>query len=307
VSPARERIGTNSAKVSSAGTGRPGTTIRTKLEAEAFSGLRNLVLAAGGIDLHLYKARCVLRRITVRQRACGAPNLRAYLKLVSQNPIERGRLVTSLTIHVSQFFRNPSTFRVIQQEVLPSILAKKRSGGGHALRLWSVGCACGEEPYSLAILLLEVGARAVREYSTAVYATDIEPASLQQAKEARYSLTSLAQVPGRWRRRYFIPDGDRYQLTPDVRRLVFFKGHNILTPLPFGRIDLVVCRNVLIYMTEALQERVLLTLYDALNPGGFLVLGKVEGLCGAVRDLMEPVSVPERIYRKPEGRVPRRT
>jgi chemotaxis methyl-accepting protein methylase len=92
-----------------------------------------------------------------------------------------------------------------------------------------------------------------------------------------------------------------------VRRLVFFKGHNILTPLPFGRIDLVVCRNVLIYMTEALQERVLLTLTDALNPGGFLVLGKVEGLCGAARDLMEPVSVPERIYRKPEGRVPRRT
>lgn len=284
-----------------------GSALQGKLEAEAFAGLRELILRAGGIDLDLYKEKCVLRRITVRQRACGAPSLRAYLKLVSSDPAERSRLVKTLTIHVSQFFRNPSTFRAIQEDILPAILAKKQRGGGRALRLWSVGCAYGEEPYSLAILLLETGAKALQEYSSAIYATDIDPSSLQHAKEARYPEASLAHVPTRWRQRYFVQDGDRYVLVPEPRRLVFFKGHNILDPLPFGRIDLLVCRNVLIYMTEALQERVLLALHEALNPGGFLVLGKVEGLAGAARDCFEPVDVAERIYRKPELRSARAT
>ncbi len=280
--------------------------MHARLEAEAFGGLRDLVLEAGGIDLTLYKGKCVLRRIIVRQRACGLPDLQAYLKLVSRDPAERSRLVKHLTIHVSQFFRNPSTFRAIQEEVLPTILAHKQAGGGRALRLWSVGCACGEEPYTLAILLLEVGKHILDEYSTAIYATDIDPASLHQAKEASYTAASLLNVPARCRRRYFIQEGDGYRVIPEARRLVFFKGHNILEPLPFRRIDLVVCRNLLIYMTEALQERVLLALFAALNPGGFLVLGKVEGLSGAARDLLEPVNVAERIYRKSEERIPRR-
>jgi len=295
--------GVNTVGTNGAGAGTAGTGIQGKLEAEAFDGLRTVVLQAGGIDLNLYKDKCVLRRITVRQRSCGAPTLRAYLKLVSQNPLERGRLVKALTIHVSQFFRNPSTFCAVQESVLPSILAAKKAGGGRALRLWSVGCACGEEPYSLAVLLLEVGARAVQQYSTAIYATDIDSDSLNRAKEARYHAHSLANVPSRWRQRYFVQEGDRYLVVPEVRSLVFFKGHNILDPLPFRRIDLVACRNVLIYMTEALQERVLLSIYEALNPGGFLILGKVEGLTGTAQDLLEPVDVAERIYRKPEPRL----
>jgi len=282
--------------------GPAGSDLRGKLDAEAFDGLRTLVLEAGGIDLNLYKDKCVLRRITVRQRSCGAPTLRAYLKLVRRNPVERGRLVSALTIHVSQFFRNPSTFRAIRESVLPAVLAAKRAEGGRALRFWSVGCASGEEPYSLAILLLEVGAEAIRERSTKIYATDIDPQSLNQAKGARYHAHSLANVPSHWRQRYFTQADGRYQVVPEVRSLVLFKAHNILDALPFRRIDLVACRNVLIYMTEALQERVLVSIHEALNPGGFLILGKVEGLTGAARDLLEPVDVGERIYRKPGPR-----
>jgi two-component system CheB/CheR fusion protein len=152
------------------------------------------------------------------------------------------------------------------------------------------------------MLLLQIGAPPVQQYSTAIYATDIDPDSLTQAKEARYLAHSLSNVPSHWRQRYFIRDGDRYRVVPEVRSLVYFKRHNILDPLPFRRIDLLACRNVLIYMTEALQERVLLSMHEALNPGGFLILGKVEGLTGAARDLLEPVDVAERIYRKPEPR-----
>lgn len=286
---------------SSAGADRVGTSvtggIQAKLEAEAFSGLRDVVLAAGGIDLDLYKERFLLRRITVRQRACGASTLRAYLRLVSQNPVERGHLVRALTIHVSQFFRNPSTFHAIQEMVLPVLLARRQSGD-RPLRLWSVGCACGEEPYSLAILLLEHGTQSQQTHSSTIYATDIDPPSLHQAREGRYPATSLATLPAPWRKRYFAREGEHYRIGPEARRLVFFKTHNILESVPFGRIDLILCRNVLIYMTEGLQARVLQVLHEALNPGGFLVLGKVEGLTGPVRELLEPVNVSERIYRK---------
>jgi chemotaxis protein methyltransferase CheR len=255
----------------------PRSGLHARLEEEAYRGLRTLVLAAGGIDLNRYKDRCVLRRIAVRQRASGAADLRAYLRLVGRDPVEREHLVKALTIHVSQFLRNPTTFRAIQTEVLPAILADKARMGGRALRLWSVGCACGEEP---------------------IYGTDIEPECLRVAREARYPAISLKSVPTHWKQQYFTPVGLDYEVRPEIRRLVYFKLHSILDPVPFGRIDLVVFRNVLIYMTDPLQEQVLLRLSESLNVGGYLVLGKVEGLAGSARELFEPVNVPERIYRK---------
>jgi chemotaxis protein methyltransferase CheR len=279
--------------------------IQAKLEEEAFDGLRSLVLAAGGIDLNVYKDRCVLRRIAVRQRACGAPDLRAYLKLIARDPVERGRLVKTLTIHVSQFFRNPTAFGAIREDVLPAILKQKRAGGGRTLRFWSVGCACGEEAYSLAILLLAEASQAVREYPCAIFGTDVDPDCLRHAKGGCYPESSLAQVPAAWKRRFFVQTGSAYTIVPEARRLVYFKLHNVLDPPPHGRIDLLVFRNVLIYMTEPLQERVLLTLSEALNPGGFLVLGKVEGLSGSACDRFEPINVAERIYRKPDRPSPR--
>ncbi|HWU37849.1 MAG TPA: protein-glutamate O-methyltransferase CheR [Candidatus Acidoferrum sp.] len=303
--PKSVRAGLASAGASDAS--RDGAGVSGRLEAEAFEGLRTLVLGAGGIDLNLYKDKCVLRRITLRQRSCGTPSLRAYLTLVSKSPVERSRLVKSLTIHVSQFFRNPTTFRAIQDSVLPHVVAAKKGSGGRALRLWSVGCASGEEPYSLAMLLLQTGGWVVQQRSTVIYATDIDPESLSHARDARYTARSLANVPSHWRQRYFVQDGDGFRVVPTAQNLVFFKRHNILDPLPFRRIDLVTCRNVLIYMTEALQERVLLSLHEALNPGGFLILGKVEGLAGAARDVLEPVDVAERIYCKPDPVAPCRS
>jgi chemotaxis protein methyltransferase CheR len=272
--------------------------MRVRLEEDAYRGLRDVVLAAGGIDLNRYKDRCVLRRIAVRQRACGAADLRAYLRRVSRDPVEREQLVKALTIHVSQFLRNPSTFQAIQSEVIPAILEEKARTGGRALRLWSIGCACGEEPYSLAILLSEAAPEAVSRHSTAIYGTDIEPDCLRAARRGRYSAVSLKSVPARWTQRYFDAVGTEYEVVPDIRRMVYFKHHSILDPIPFGRIDLMVFRNVLIYMTDPLQEQVLLRLAGALNAGGYLVLGKVEGPTGAARDQFAPVNLPERIYRK---------
>lgn len=277
---------------------RPAGASRSPSEEQAYRGLRDLVLSAGGIDLSRYKDRCVLRRIAVRQRAAGAADLRAYLKLVRRDANERGQLVRALTIHVSQFLRNPSTFQAIQRDVLPAILAEKDRSGGRALRVWSAGCACGEEAYSLALLLREAASEALDRYSATIYGTDIEPECLRRAREGRYSSASIKSMPARWRQRYFVSAGADYLVGPELRRLVHFKLHSVLDPVPFGRIDLIVFRNVLIYMTEVLQEQVLLRVHGALNPGGYLILGKVEGVSGAAKDLFDPVNVPERIYRK---------
>lgn len=279
---------------------RPDGALLAGVEAHAYRGLRDVVLAAGGIDLTRYKDRCLLRRIAVRQRASGAADLRAYLTLVKRNPVERAALVKALTIHVSQFFRNPTTFQALEREVLPAILAEKDRTGGRALRLWSAGCACGEEAYSLALLLCETAQDALKRYSTTIYGTDIEPECLRTARDGCYSAGSLKSVPAHWRQRYFVPAGVQYSVGPELRSRVHFKRHNILDPVPFGRIDLVVFRNVLIYMADALQEQVLLGIHGALSAGGYLVLGKVEGLSGSAKDLFAPVNVPERIYRKRE-------
>lgn len=278
----------------------PDDGLLTGVEAGAYRGLRDVVLAAGGIDITRYKDRCLLRRIAVRQRASGAATLQAYLKLVRRDPVEREQLVKTLTIHVSQFFRNPSTFQALQHEVLPAILAEKERTGSRALRLWSAGCACGEEAYSLALLLRETTPGALGRYATTIYGTDIEPECLRVAREGRYPAASLRSVPAHWRQRYFAPAGPRYAVGPELRDLVHFKRHNILDPAPFGRIDLVIFRNVLIYMADSLQEQVLIGFHGALNAGGYLILGKVEGLAGSAKDLFAPVNVPERIYRKRE-------
>jgi chemotaxis protein methyltransferase CheR len=260
--------------------------------------LRQLVLSAGGIDLALYKSRCLERRITLRQRAAGAPDLETYVALVRRDAAERGRLVQALTIHVSQFFRNPSMFQALRRQVLPAILAEKRRQGGRALRVWSAGCACGEEAYSLALLLLDAAPEALRQYSCAIYGTDIDAGCLRQAEQGVYGAGSLAHLPRAWRDRYFTPAAGRWTLLPDVRRLVTFRQHNVLDPPPVRRIDLLVFRNVLIYMTEPLQERLLLGLHEVMTPGGFLVLGRVEGLPGAAARRFQPVNVPERIFRR---------
>lgn len=279
----------------------PGPGVHAKLEQEAFDRLRELVLAAGGIDLGFYKDRCVLRRLAVRQRACGAADLRTYLKIASRDPIERERLVKALTIHVSQFFRNPGTFQAIREVVLPGILAAKRASGGRTLRLWSAGCACGEEAYTLAILLLEAGPRIRDQFTCAVYGTDIEPDCLKASAVGSYPPASLAQVPAPWKQRYFqIADG-RYHVLPELRKIVYFKRHNILDPPPFARIDIVLFRNVLIYMSESLQRRVLVGIHNTLNPDGYLVLGKVESLPDLSRPLFEPVNIAERVYQKIEA------
>ncbi len=269
------------------------------LQDLAFRELRGRVLHAGGIDIGLYKDRCVLRRLGARLRAAGVADLAGYCRRLDADPGEMRRLVKALTVNVSEFFRNPGTFRALAREVLPALMGQKRAADGRSIRVWSAGCATGEEPYSLAITLSDYLGEALREFLVVIYATDVDEPSLAAARVGRYRAASLAHVPRHILRRHFETDGGGYRVRPAVRRQVHFRQHDLLAPPPFRRVDLTLCRNVLIYMARPFQERILEALYDALNPGGFLVLGKVEGLAGPARDRFEVVNLAERIYRKP--------
>ena len=276
------------------------------LRDPAFRELRGLVLQAGGIDIELYRDRCVLRRLAARLRAAGAADLAGYCRRLDADPGEIRRLVEGLTVNVSEFFRNPRTFRALAREVLPVLVAQKRAEGDRSIRIWSAGCATGEEPYSVALACADALGEALGKFHVVVYATDVDEPSLVAARAGRYRAASLARLPRPMVRRHFEADGDGYLVRPAVRRMVHFRRHDLLAPPPFRRLDLALCRNVLIYMVRPSQERILDTLYDVLNPGGFLVLGKVEALTGPARDRFEVVNLAERIYRKPGAAAARR-
>ncbi|MGD8376232.1 MAG: protein-glutamate O-methyltransferase CheR [Acidobacteriota bacterium] len=249
-----------------------------------------------GLDLVRYKAGFLRRRIGVRQRALGLPSLADYADALRRDPAELDRLLRSLTINVSEFFRNPTLFRLLQRRVLPSLL-EEAAGQARPLTAWSAGCAGGEELYSLAIVLAEMGTPPA---AASLLGTDIDREAVAAAREGTFEDGRMRELPAALRARYFEP-GPR----PRTRRIrtqglpaVRFRSHDLLAaPLRRG-LDLILCRNVLIYFELELQDAILDRIAGALRPGGVLVLGRVERLAGGLRHLFEPLDLRERVYRK---------
>jgi chemotaxis methyl-accepting protein methylase len=272
-------------------------------DGTAWAALVEVLRERSGLDLNLYRDKCIVRRLAVRQRARGAPDLAAYVALLRQDPAELPHLLDALTINVTQFLRNPPTFRVLQERVLPALCRARTEAGRRTLRVWSAGCATGEEAYTVAILLHEVWRAEGLRQSAVIYATDIDRRSLEVAKAGWYLARQLNGLPPEMRARYFEEEeeGGRVRVVGSIRRMVFVKRHDLRTPPPFRRLDLILSRNVLIYLTPEHQQRLLRAFAGVLNPGGILVLGKVEGLSGPAREDFESVDVAERIYRRNGG------
>lgn len=260
-----------------------------------FTELTDFLRETRGFNLEMYKDRCIKRRIATRVRALGFDNAADYLDVLRRQPAEADTLLAALTIHVSQFFRNPSTFLLLENKVLPDLLALTAAQGRRTLRLWSVGCASGEEPYSLAILL----AGLLQEGMTArILGTDVSNAVLERARQGLFDAQRLAEVPMDLRRQCFEQSEGQYRLRESFRQMVSFRHHNIMADSSYPKVDLVMCRNVLIYFSREEQEKIILRFAEILPPGGVLVLGKSETLLGQSRDRFEPESLSERIYRR---------
>ena len=253
---------------------------------------------AGGFACDGYKESCLRRRLAVRMRARGVGTLGEYARLLDTDSGEYQHLLDALTITVTKFFRNRGVWDALAADVLPG-LWHARAG---PLRCWSAGCATGEEPYTLAILLLEqvaVGAeRGGRSLAACIDATDLDRESLARAARGVYPETALVETSPAIVARYFSGPAP-HELAPEVRALVRLLPHDLLRdPAPAPPYDVILCRNVLIYFDRRTQQRLFATFADALSPGGVLVLGKTETLSGETRRRLRLENVRERIYRR---------
>jgi chemotaxis methyl-accepting protein methylase len=221
-----------------------------------------------------------------------------YSTALDTDPKEYDRLIRSLTVNVTKFFRNWDTYSVVDRTVIPELWDR----GEPETRVWSAGCSSGEEPYSISILMHQHAVKRqeqARLQSIRILGTDIDVDCLGEAERAFYAETALGDTPPALRERYFPQFAGLHTMLPDVRRMVSFECNDLLAyEPPMDDIHLILCRNVIIYFEREAQDALFASFHRVLATGGFLVLGKVETLLGEARGLFAPVNSRERIFRK---------
>lgn len=255
-----------------------------------------------GLDLGHYRRPYLERRVAARMRLLGLTTYRQYAERLDAHPEEYAAFVQTLTINVTDFFRDGGMWDALREEVIPAILSEKQRHRGRTIRVWSAGCATGEEPYSVAMLLLDLLGDQAREYIIAINGTDIDPEALAFAERGYYQPGRLQRVPEGYRDRFFVEDaagGPGMLVRPEVRRLVRFSPYSLFDDSPMKLVDLVLCRNVFIYLGRDEQAKALDKFWAAMSKGGFLVLGRSEKLSAGAAVQFEQFDTKERIYRKP--------
>jgi two-component system CheB/CheR fusion protein len=227
-----------------------------------------------GHDFSRYKRSTVLRRIARRMQITRTDELKDYYEHMRENPDEAQALLSDLLISVTTFFRDREVFEALKTRGIPEMFHGKELS--ETIRIWVSGCATGEEAYSIAILLLEEAARHEVRPAIQVFGSDLDVRALATAREASFPAAIEADVSEERLRRFFVREGDQYRVRQEVRDIVLFANHDLLKDPPFSRVDLISCRNVLIYLDRELQEQVCSTFGYALNPGGFLLVGSSE-------------------------------
>lgn len=270
----------------------PRTGPESALLADAFIQLRGIL----GIDFAQYKLPTVVRRIRRRAALRQLPSLEAYTELLRSDERELAALGHDLLIGVTRFFRDPAVWESLESRVIPRLAEESTAESG--LRAWVAGCATGEEAYSVAMILLDATAGKTPPIPVKVFATDVHNHALERAGQGIYDAESLAHVDERRRRQYFVARSDgRYQVAPQLRHAVVFARHDLLKDAPFTQLDLVSCRNLLIYFRPAAQKHALSILPYGLRIGGALLLGPSEAP-GEIAGEFEIVDEPCRLYVK---------
>jgi two-component system CheB/CheR fusion protein len=227
-----------------------------------------------GHDFSRYKRTTIERRVERRMQLQGVENLPAYLEVLRASPQEAVALADDLLINVTSFFRDPAVFEHLEHDVVPALFEGK--GSMNTVRVWSVGCATGEEAYSLGMLLIEEASRRDRPPQIQIFASDLHERSLRFAREGLYPETIAADVSPRRLDRFFQEENGGYRVCKELRERIVFAPHNLLRDPPFSHLDLVSCRNVLIYLQREVQDEVLELFHYALHGEGYLVLGTAE-------------------------------
>ena len=250
---------------------------------------------AAGVDFTHYKRSTVERRISRRMVLHKIEKLDHYVKYLQENPTEVDALFEDMLINVTGFFRDPATFDALKKKVFPLIMQDKAPEA--PIRVWVPGCSTGEEAYSLAIALLEYLAESEVHSPVQVFATDVSDAAIEKARRGKYPENIAADVSPERLRRFFVGVEGGYQLSKTIRDMCVFARQNVVKDPPFSQIDLLSCRNLLIYLGPELQKKVIPAFHYALKPNGYLMLGTSETI-GGFPELFSLVDRKQKIYRK---------
>ncbi len=278
-------------------TSGPATTTDEALLKHIFQRIR----AAHSLDFTHYKRSTLRRRLERRMTLCGIESLREYSDVIDSDPGELAALYQDFLIRVTEFFRDPESFEVLRQQVFPAL--REGRDGRQPIRMWVAGCATGEEVYSLAIELAEsIGGR-VAPSQAQIFGTDVSEAALEKARAGVYQPNALRDVSSERLQRFFEKHDGGYRIRKEIRDLCIFARQDVTHDPPFARLDLVSCRNLLIYLDEVAQRRIMQTFHFALRPNGVLVIGPAESL-GQSSGLFEQVDKRFRIYKRRPGSGP---
>jgi len=267
-------------------------TIDTRTD-DHFEALLVYLERTRNVDFRGYKRTSLRRRIEKRLKDLDIPNFGAYQDYLEVHPLEFQHLLDTVLINVSAFFRDKKTWEALNDLVLSQLVEQKKE----TIRIWCVGCASGEEPYTVAILLAELlGSHHMKE-KVKIYATDLDEEVLQIARQASYQLKDVKALSPDWLKKYFVAHGNQYTVCRDLRKVVIFGEHNVISDPPISKIDLLICRNLLIYLNNDTQKKVLKRLHYSLNEPGYLFLGKAETLLTHSK-LFKAISLQNRVFQK---------
>ncbi len=254
-------------------------------------------------DFRGYKESTLKRRVGRRLRATKTESYQQYTEVLDADPGEYTRLIDNLTIQVTEFFRNPEAWQILREEVIPKIIDEKRSSeimnksSRPRLRIWSAGCATGQEVYSVAILVDQLLGKEKNDFEVEIWGTDIDAESILKAEQAEYKPDMVKTVPQDILNTYFDRPGN-FRMKPRIMNSVSFKRHDLVLDSPLEQIDLIVCRNVAIYFTRPLQMKIFTDFCNGLKTGGYLFLGKAETLVGPAKEKFGIINKRWKIYQK---------
>ncbi len=251
-----------------------------------------------GVDFTPYKPNTFYRRISRRMILRQTRTFKEYVRLLASDPAEVQALYQDVLINVTSFFRNPEVFEMVKSKVLPELFRDRSPQ--QSLRVWVPGCAKGEEAYSLAIAIAEFAESQASHLPVQIFATDLNESVIEKARKGVYPESITRDLSPERLRRFFVEDGGQYRVAKSIREQCVFARHNVLTDPPFSQLDLIGCRNFLIYLEPSTQKRVMLLLHYALKPKGFLVLGSSE-TAATYRDLFQVVDARSKIFRSKVG------
>ena len=257
-----------------------------------------------GHDFSRYKENTVLRRVQRRMQVLHLADVGSYVERLAADLAETDHLFRDLLVGVTRFFRDPAAFEALGQHVIKPLVASRPAG--ERIRVWVPGCGSGEEPYSIAILFLEAFAELEQPPELQIFGTDLDEAALAAARAGVYSSAALAEMPSSRLKRFFLPDEGLYRVTKGLRATCMFAIQNVVSDPPFSRLDLISCRNLLIYFRSDLQERLLPLFHYALREEGALFLGSAETIGRHGGRLFTPIDRKQRIFRRRVARAPTR-